>query len=204
MLPQRLRPAVCGPNSLIRMTAVPGSGPPRFLRKPLQTRFAELHEQARLTMASVCVVICDLDYFKPVNDSYGHDRGDSVLRDAAYAMRQSLRSFELIYRMGGEEFMIVLPDADLDEGLEVSERLRLAVEQCRPGGLDITASFGVSAAHGGGVDYESLTKEADRALYEAKRSGRNAVRAFDGGGTEETSRRMEAAFAAGEEAQRVA
>ncbi len=78
-------------------------------RAALETRVVELEQQAQLTGGAVALVLCDLDRFKDVNDTYGHDRGDAVLRDVAYEIRKSLRSFELVYRIGGEEFLIVLP-----------------------------------------------------------------------------------------------
>ena len=78
-------------------------------RKALGARFEEIAQQAALTGAPICLIAADLDHFKRVNDEHGHDRGDAVLKDAAYVLRKHLRSFELIYRLGGEEFLIVLP-----------------------------------------------------------------------------------------------
>jgi len=144
-------------------------------RHALAPRFIELCHQARLTRQPVCLVLCDIDNFKAINDEYGHDRGDAALRDVAYELRKRLRSFELAYRLGGEEFLVVLPGVDSDGGRLVAERLRAAVQQTRPAGIPITISIGVSAARGGEVDYDSLFKAADLALYEAKRAGRNRV-----------------------------
>lgn len=144
-------------------------------RKALEVRALELQQQAHLTGGSVALIACDLDRFKDVNDTHGHDRGDAVLRSFAYQMRKALRSFELIYRLGGEEFLIVLPGAALEEGLAIAERLRKTTEESKPGGLQLTASFGVSAASGKEVVYERLYKSADEALYEAKAAGRNCV-----------------------------
>jgi diguanylate cyclase (GGDEF)-like protein len=146
-------------------------------RNSLAPRFAELREQARLSGGAVCLIEADLDRFKAVNDSFGHERGDAVLRDAAYAMRKGLRSFELIYRLGGEEFLIVLPRVELEEGVEIAERLRTAVEAVKPGGLDVTLSLGVASARGKDVDYDRLFAATDEALYAAKRAGRNRVAA---------------------------
>jgi diguanylate cyclase (GGDEF)-like protein len=144
-------------------------------RKALAARFDELAQQAAVTGGSVCLVACDLDRFKGVNDRYGHVRGDAVLTDATYLMRAALRSFELVYRLGGEEFLVVLPGATLTEGQVLAERMRVALEDGRPGGLEVTASFGVAAARGADVAFEPLFRAADAALYEAKRSGRNRV-----------------------------
>jgi len=144
-------------------------------RQALETRVVELEHQARLTEDSVCFVACDLDGFKRINDTHGHDRGDAVLQATAYEMRKSLRSFELIYRLGGEEFLVVLPGIGLEEGTEVAERLRESVAHGRPGGLELTMSVGVSAAAGEQASYDRLLKAADEALYRAKRAGRNRV-----------------------------
>jgi diguanylate cyclase (GGDEF)-like protein len=144
-------------------------------RHALMPRFIEISHQARLAHQPVCMVLCDVDGFKEVNDEYGHDRGDAVLRDVAYELRKRLRSFELVYRLGGEEFLIVLPGIAGEAGVEVAERLRAAIEQSRPQGIPITISLGVSAAGGEEVDYDTLFRAADAALYDAKRGGRNRV-----------------------------
>jgi diguanylate cyclase (GGDEF)-like protein len=149
-------------------------------RHALMPRFIELSHQARLSEQPVCMVLCDVDGFKAINDEYGHDRGDAVLRDVAYELRKRLRSFELVYRLGGEEFLIVLPGVNGEGGLEVAERLRASVEQVRPQGIHITISLGLSAGSGEEVDYDTLFRAADAALYDAKRAGRNRVVAAGG------------------------
>jgi diguanylate cyclase (GGDEF)-like protein len=147
-------------------------------RKSLIDRFQEIAEQAALTDQWVCVLACDLDHFKAVNDVHGHERGDQALRDAAYVLRKQLRSFELLYRLGGEEFLVVLPGLTLGEGRDVADRARTALEEAHPAGLRLTASMGVAAACGADVSYDTLFRSADAALYEAKRGGRNRVVAF--------------------------
>jgi len=149
-------------------------------RSALESRIPELEQQARLTGGSVCLVLCDIDRFKQVNDTHGHDRGDAALREVAYVIRKSLRSFELVYRIGGEELLVVLPDKELAEGLEVGERLRAGVERTRPAGLELTLSAGVAAAAGERVRYDELFRWADAALLRAKREGRNRVVAATG------------------------
>jgi diguanylate cyclase (GGDEF)-like protein len=144
-------------------------------RHALVPRFIELSQQARLTDQPVSLVICDLDNFKEINDSFGHDRGDAVLRDVAYQLRKHLRSFELIYRLGGEEFLILLPGMHRAAGVDIAERLRRVIERARPTGLHTTISLGVSTGRGCEVEYDELFRVADAALYEAKRSGRNRV-----------------------------
>lgn len=153
-----------------------------FNRNALIPRFAELSHQARLNRQPVCLLLADIDNFKAVNDEHGHDRGDAVLCDTAYQLRKRLHSFELVYRLGGEEFLIVLPGVAGVAGCEVAERLRGALEHAEPAGVAITVSIGVSAASGEQMNYEALFKAADEALYAAKRAGRNRV---VGGGSDE-------------------
>jgi len=144
-------------------------------RNALLPRFLELSHQARLTRQPVCLLLCDVDNFKQINDVYGHDRGDAVLRDIAYELRKRLRSFELVYRLGGEEFLIVLPGIGLAEAENTAERLRAAIQEASPTGVETTISLGLSAGSGDAVEYDTLFKAADQALYEAKRGGRNRV-----------------------------
>lgn len=144
-------------------------------RHALGPRFVELAYQAKVSDQPLCLLLCDVDGFKQVNDEHGHGRGDAVLRDIAYEMRKRLRSFELVYRLGGEEFLILLPGVSRSGGQRIAERLRVAVEQSCPTGLCVTVSLGLSAGRGAEVDYERLFAAADEALYEAKRAGRNRV-----------------------------
>jgi diguanylate cyclase (GGDEF)-like protein len=144
-------------------------------RQGLQGRFREVAEQARLTDAPVSLVMCDLDGFKGLNDEYGHACGDAVLKDVAYVLRKELRSFELLYRVGGEELLLVLPGAGLRPGCDVAEHVRATIERSKPAGLPVTTSVGVCTALGEEIEFGPMFEAADRALYEAKRSGRNRV-----------------------------
>jgi diguanylate cyclase (GGDEF)-like protein len=144
-------------------------------RSSLASRAVEIEEQARVSGGPVSLVLLDLDRFKLVNDTHGHERGDAVLRDVAYEIRKSLRSFELVYRIGGEEFLVLLPGVPLHHAVDVAERVRLAVADGRPGDLDISISAGVAAAAGDEVRYERLFRAADHALLDAKRAGRDRV-----------------------------
>lgn len=144
-------------------------------RAALEPRFEELRGQAEATGASVAVIVYDLDRFKSVNDELGHDVGDAVLRDTAVQLRRHLRAFDLVYRLGGEEFAVILPGVDARGAHEIADRQRRAVERARPGGVEITISGGVAAAAGDAVDWEDLYRRADTALLRAKREGRNRV-----------------------------
>jgi diguanylate cyclase (GGDEF)-like protein len=146
-------------------------------RAALAGRVDELAQQSTITGLSVGMVVADIDHFKQINDSRGHKVGDAVLQDVAYLMRKQLRAFDLAYRLGGEEFLVLLPGADRAQAATVAETLRDAIQQ-EPlgGGVEVTISCGVAASVAGArFDYESVFAEADGALYEAKRSGRNRV-----------------------------
>ncbi len=97
-------------------------------RKALSTRVEELAQQARISGQPIGLIMGDLDHFKAVNDSRGHASGDAVLKDIAYALRKHLRAFDLAYRIGGEEFLIVLPGAHAHHCAGVAEELRLRIE----------------------------------------------------------------------------
>jgi diguanylate cyclase (GGDEF)-like protein len=144
-------------------------------RNALLTRVAELAQQSEITREPVALIVGDLDRFKLINDGHGHAAGDAVLKDVAYRLRKRLRAYDLAYRLGGEEFLVVLPGADPDHAAEVAEDLRCAIEALPIAGLHVTMSFGVASSTPGEFDYESVFEEADHALYEAKHGGRNRV-----------------------------
>jgi diguanylate cyclase (GGDEF)-like protein len=146
-------------------------------RNSLKDRTFELAHQSQRTGQPVGLIVGDLDHFKDINDSYGHATGDAVLQDVAYLLRKQLRAFDLAYRIGGEEFLVLLPGADLEQSAAMAERLRQGVQaDTVGGGLRVTMSFGVSASRRErAFDYASVCEEADAALYEAKRQGRNKV-----------------------------
>jgi diguanylate cyclase (GGDEF)-like protein len=145
-------------------------------RAALLARFDELEQLAgHGEHASLGMLVADLDHFKRVNDEYGHPAGDAVLQDIAYALRKALRAFDLVYRIGGEEFVVLLPGADLDRTLDVGERLRAAVAEQRTGDIAVTMSLGAAAARGSAVRFAELYCAADAALYAAKRAGRDRV-----------------------------
>jgi diguanylate cyclase (GGDEF)-like protein len=150
-------------------------------RQGLERRFEELAEQARLTGAPVSLLVCDLDHFKAINDSYGHATGDAVLRDVAYGLRKQLRSFELIYRFGGEEFLVALPGATVVDARELGERLCEAIRDYRSNGVSVTLSVGISTLWGEEVGFSRLFALADAALYRAKANGRDQVCCQDDG-----------------------
>jgi diguanylate cyclase (GGDEF)-like protein len=145
-------------------------------RNSLARRAVELEQQSAITGEPIGVVIGDIDHFKRFNDAHGHAAGDAVLTDVAYTIRKQLRAFDLAYRLGGEEFLIVIPGADLEAARRLSVKLCRVIATERLGGFGVTMSFGVGASrHGEQFEYERVFERADAALYEAKRAGRNRV-----------------------------
>jgi len=148
-----------------------------FNRNALEQRLVELDGQPsnEVEGLSHALLLCDLDHFKRVNDQLGHAAGDAVLQDVAYVMRAALRAGDSIYRVGGEEILVVLPGADRADALEIAERLRRAVHERRPVGVGVTVSIGVAVSKPETVDTDDLVARADAALYAAKASGRDTV-----------------------------
>jgi diguanylate cyclase (GGDEF)-like protein len=146
-------------------------------RNALDQRLGELEGEPSGEEEGIAhaLLLCDLDNFKRVNDQFGHGAGDAVLQDVAYTMRAMLRAGDSIYRVGGEEILVVLPGAGKVEAIEIAERLREAVRQRRPIGISVTVSIGVAVSPRGLVDTDDLVGRADAALYAAKASGRDRV-----------------------------
>jgi diguanylate cyclase (GGDEF)-like protein len=143
-------------------------------RNALEQRLAEL-DGAAAADVSHAMLLCDLDHFKRVNDRLGHEAGDTVLQEVAYAMRASLRAGDSIYRVGGEEILVVLPGATKVDAIKIAKRLRLAVRDLRPVGVRMTISIGAAVSRPGGFDVDDLVRQADEALYAAKANGRDGV-----------------------------
>jgi len=129
----------------------------------------------------ISIIILDIDYFKAVNDSHGHDIGDEVLREFSNRILQNIRGIDMACRYGGEEFVLVMPDTDLSFAFMVGERIRqrIAADTFKVGlvgdGLEITCSVGVACLEQLDDTPETILKRADQALYRAKNDGRNRV-----------------------------
>jgi diguanylate cyclase (GGDEF)-like protein len=148
-----------------------------FNRNALEQRLAELDGAPcdGKRGGSHALLLCDLDHFKRVNDELGHAAGDAVLQDVAYTMRSALRAGDSIYRIGGEEILVVLPGASETDAVAIAERLRKAVRKRRPVGVGVTISIGAAVAKPDTVNTDDLVARADAALYAAKANGRDAV-----------------------------
>jgi two-component system cell cycle response regulator len=152
-----------------------------FNRRYMESHLGTLIEQAAARGKPLATLVIDIDYFKAINDTHGHDAGDDVLRDFALRIKRSIRGIDLACRYGGEEFVIVMPETDMTVAAMVAERLRrrIAAEpfaiaqgsRCIP----VTISIGIAGLRDKDDTAAALLKRADQALYRAKRDGRNRV-----------------------------
>ncbi len=122
---------------------------------------------------SISVLMADIDFFKNINDTYGHDKGDQVLATVAAVIKSCTRSNDYIIRWGGEEFVVIMPNCPINQAVNVAERIREKVAVTDNDVCPVTISLGVAKYDG--VNYENAITDADKALYEAKESGRNRV-----------------------------
>jgi len=154
-------------------------------RRSLEERLHDMWSHSVRLHEPIALVMCDIDKFKAVNDNYGHQAGDSVLKEFAQLLKSEAREIDRVGRYGGEEFLLILPGTVLDAAVTFAERLREKVERhtfTYPGGtLCRTMSCGVAGSpHPLVKDQEALLKASDDALYVAKETGRNRVIRFDG------------------------
>ena len=148
----------------------------RYFERHLSLMLAKAREQDR----DMAVMLLDMDFFKAVNDTHGHDVGDAVLREFAMRLRRNIRGVDLACRFGGEEFVVLMPDTEFRQAQGVAERVRMAVAERdfdvgTARGLELTVSVGVALNESAFDTPESLLKRADVALYRAKHEGRNRV-----------------------------
>lgn len=151
-----------------------------FNRRYMETHLHGLIQEAKAEGRPLSIMITDIDHFKQVNDTHGHDAGDSVLQDFAARLRRHTRGIDLACRFGGEEFIVIMPDTDLDVARHVGERLRECIAEApfsinSQTSLPITACVGLATLAGTSDTTSALFKRADNALYAAKRAGRNRV-----------------------------
>lgn len=155
-------------------------------RRALMDTLRRDEDRMRRENRAISVVMVDVDRFKEINDRYGHQTGDRVLQTVANCLMASVRGGDEVGRWGGEEFLLVLPGADIIQAAEVAERCRALLESHQVRNeesqlLSVRASFGVSSTEGADrTDIMSLVQQADKAMYWAKESGRNRVKIFVG------------------------
>jgi two-component system, cell cycle response regulator len=152
-----------------------------FNRRYMESHLGTLVEQAASRGKPLTVMVIDIDYFKSINDTHGHDAGDDVLRDFALRIKRSIRGIDLACRYGGEEFVLVMPETDMAVAAMVAERLRrriaaepFAIQQGTKT-VPVTISIGIAGLRDKDDTAAAVLKRADQALYRAKRDGRNRV-----------------------------
>jgi two-component system cell cycle response regulator len=152
-----------------------------YNRRYMENHLSALVEQAAARGKPLTALVLDIDYFKSINDTHGHDAGDDVLRQFATRIRKSIRGIDLACRFGGEEFVIVMPETDMAVATIVAERLRRRIAseafsiQQGSGAIEVTISIGIATLDATDDNANSILKRADQALYRAKRDGRNRV-----------------------------
>jgi diguanylate cyclase (GGDEF)-like protein len=146
-------------------------------KRAIQDTLKRMHAHAMRKGAPLSTIVADLDHFKRINDTYGHDRGDEALAAAADAFVTGVRGSDFVGRLGGEEFVVLLPDTEAEAAVVVAEKLRAALEALDLKGVPtgVSASFGVASYPADAVEGDALLRLADRALYLAKKLGRNRV-----------------------------
>lgn len=138
-------------------------------------------ERSKRYNHEMCLLLLDIDYFKTFNDTYGHPRGDEILKELTSILKKTIRSTDIVARYGGEEFVIILPETSKSTGRRIAEKIRLIIKKYKFKGEEIlpennlTVSFGVACYPKDAENSKFLIEKADRALYEAKNSGRNRV-----------------------------
>ena len=156
-----------------------------YNRRYAQQHLEKISQRARETGKEFALMLLDIDNFKRVNDTYGHAGGDTVLAEFARRIQENLRGVDLISRLGGEEFLVAMPDTSEGQARIASERLRHVIEttpfSCEtiPDGVDITVSIGVTLGTSQAPNVEKLVQQADQALYSSKSDGRNMVTLFN-------------------------
>ena len=154
-----------------------------FNRKHWEECLAQEYSRARRFKHDLALIMFDLDYFKRLNDTYGHLGGDQVLIETAQKIRNMLRLCDVFGRYGGEEFAIILPETTIAGANDLAERIRKVIEgniiDFNGDDIKLTASLGVSILSSNDLRYEDLIARADEALYEAKAHGRNCVKAIE-------------------------
>lgn len=152
-----------------------------YLRKYFEDLMMLEMNRAKANGTNFSMVMCDIDKFKSVNDSFGHRKGDEILRRIGQTLNNTLRGTDLVGRYGGEEFVILLPMTSSEEALEVCEKVRIDIEKQKMLGSDfpLTMSFGISSYPDHGTSEEELLEKADQALYFSKNNGRNKTTLWD-------------------------
>ena len=160
---------------LIEKSAITDELTGLFNRRHILTRFTEEFEQGKRMRTSFSCIMADIDNFKSVNDRRGHLTGDEVLKEIARRFRSIIRAYDVVGRYGGEEFLIILPDTNLEQAWHFAERVRMTVKEQPVADVWVTVSLGVACFEEADQNIDDVIKRADDALYRAKNAGRDRV-----------------------------
>ena len=154
-----------------------------FVHNKIKQNLVKEINRSKYYNLSLSLLMCDIDFFKNFNDTYGHEIGDEVLKTVANILKNSIRESDYVGRYGGEEFMIILTEANKENANKIAERIRQNIESnyiyYKNNKLKITISIGISTYPEDGNDEEEIIKAADKALYTAKKKGRNRVELYN-------------------------
>lgn len=170
---------ICRQNEELRYLATRDPLTDCLNRRTFYEEFSRFWNLVKAEGGSLCAVMVDIDYFKPINDNYGHSMGDEVLRQTGALLNKLSREEDVVCRFGGEEFSVLMPGLTIDQARQAAERIRTEMAKLRFADFSITASLGVSSVSLGAASTEELLDQADKCLYVAKRNGRNRVVSFD-------------------------
>lgn len=146
-----------------------------FNRRALYEHLNGKFDGARASDTEFSCIMADIDFFKKVNDTYGHAVGDEVIKMAANSLREVVRDMDMVARFGGEEFCVILPGAPIEQAQMIAERCREKIASQVTNGVSVTGSFGVTSMRMGAISSSQLIQQADEALYYSKQHGRNLV-----------------------------
>ncbi|MCK9225665.1 MAG: GGDEF domain-containing protein, partial [Candidatus Muirbacterium halophilum] len=154
----------------------------RFFKNRIEGEFARCRRYDK----TMSLLILDIDHFKFFNDNFGHQQGDSVLRETAFTIKENVRSIDIVARYGGEEFVVILPETTLEEGVVIAERIRSCIELKQYNNINntgkmlhITVSIGIAELKDSIKNVREFIDIADACLYKAKNNGRNRVCYYD-------------------------
>jgi diguanylate cyclase (GGDEF)-like protein len=146
-----------------------------FNRRHIMSRVEEEFEKFKRLKKNVSCIMADVDNFKAVNDSYGHLAGDQVLKAISHRIRNTVRAYDILGRYGGEEFLIIMPDTNLEDARELAERIRTRAKEETVNNATITLSLGVVCVEASDRSVDDIIRRADQNLYMAKKGGKDRV-----------------------------
>lgn len=147
-----------------------------YKREVLDIFIKKIYEKSKRKSSFFSFIMIDIDDFKNVNDTYGHQKGDEVLAEISKIIKNSIRTMDIAFRYGGEELSVIFPDTKKDDAFKIAEKIRVNIEKKYTNNMNITVSIGISSNEDKSSDQIEIIKNADELLYEAKNNGKNQVK----------------------------